>query len=304
MATTTKMGLPLGPALIGEKFNPPKDIKASFDGQNVIITGANTGVGFEAAIKFLQMGAAKVILGVRSIQKGEDAKAEIQKRASDAKGTIEVWQLDMLNYDSIRAFAARADKELEHLHIAVLNAGVSRVVYEKSAYGHESTMQVNVISTTLLGLLLLPKLKSSKTAEFTPVLELISSASHVVVNELATDPSSDAGPLEIYNRPSTFDVMPQYSVSKLFLEYAHAGLTEVAGGSKAEPDVFVTSVCPGATKSDLTRDAKTIWYGRIAMFVLGLVQRTTEEGSRIYITGTTMGAKANGCFIRDDKIQE
>ena len=302
MATKTKMGNPMGLALIPEKFNPPKDVHASFKGQNVIVTGANSGVGFEAAIKFLQFGAEKVIIGVRSLKKGEDAKAKIEHRAGRT-GAVEVWHLDMLDYANIRAFAERANKELQHLDIAVLNAGVSNLTYKQSTYGWEETFQVNLLSTTLLALLLLPKLKASKTAEFTPVLELIGSSSHVVINALATDPSSDVGHLEIYNRQTGFDPMVQYSVSKLFLEYAHAGLTKVASSSGL-PSVFVTSVCPGATKSNLIRDAATLWYGPIIVFLLGLVQRTTEEGSRTYITGTTMGSKAHGRFIKDDKIQE
>ncbi|WPH03311.1 Hypothetical protein R9X50_00618800 [Acrodontium crateriforme] len=292
----TKMGNPMGPILIWEKFHPPQDVRVSFKGQTIIITGANTGVGFEAAIKFLESGAKKLILGVRSLKKGEDAQAKMEERTG-IKGVVEVWQLDMLNYDSIQAFSKRASSELDRLDIAVLNAGVSATKYVKSTYGYESTLQVNVLSTTLLGLLLLPKLKTSKTNDFTPVLELIGSSSHTVIYDLAKD--GNATPLEVYNKEIYFDPLSQYSVSKLFLEYAHAGLTKVAG-----TDVFVTSVCPGATRSELTRDARAIWYFRIILFFLELVQRTGEEGSRTYITGTTMGLKAQGRFIRDDHIQD
>lgn len=54
-----------------DRFVPPKDFKPDFTGRTVIVTGANTGVGFEAAVKFVALGAEKVILACRTISKGE-----------------------------------------------------------------------------------------------------------------------------------------------------------------------------------------------------------------------------------------
>jgi NAD(P)-dependent dehydrogenase (short-subunit alcohol dehydrogenase family) len=80
------------------------------------------GLGFEAALKFAQCDADRVVLAVRSIAKGEQAQKEIERRTG-RKGCISVWKLDMADYASIQAFAKRADTELDHLDIAVLNAG-------------------------------------------------------------------------------------------------------------------------------------------------------------------------------------
>ncbi|KAK5116049.1 hypothetical protein LTR85_009331 [Meristemomyces frigidus] len=281
-------------ALFRGKHNPPKDTKPSFTGRTIIVTGANTGVGFEASVKFVQLGAARVILAVRSIKKGEDAHI------------AEVWELDMLDYESIKAFAARVDTEVERLDIAVLNAGIVMATYQQSSYGWEKSLQVNVLSTTLLGLLLLPKLRASKTSdEITPVLELVSSGNHYNVKTLATDPKSGAGPLEIYNQASEFNVITQYNISKLFLEYAHAGLTKLATSpASGKPAVTVVSICPGGTKSNLARD-HTAWYMRAALFVFALIfQRSTEEGSRTYISGAALGERGHGKFWQDDVIKE
>ena len=49
----------------------PDDTRPDFTGRTVIITGANTGIGFEAAVKFVQLGAKKVILACRTVSKGE-----------------------------------------------------------------------------------------------------------------------------------------------------------------------------------------------------------------------------------------
>lgn len=103
---------------------------------------------------------------------------------------MEVWHLDLNSYETIQEFASRASSELDHLDVVVLNAGVYMLKYEKSPYGWEETLQVNVLSTALLGLLLLPVLKKTAEAASTPgrrfpVLEIVSSGFHqrVVMEE-------------------------------------------------------------------------------------------------------------------------
>lgn len=130
--------------IIYEKFVQPKDVRGSFRGRNVLITGANTGIGFEAAIKFVEQGAAKVIIAVRSIEKGEVAKAKIETRTG-IQDVAHVWRVDMLDYESIVALAHRVDLELAHLDIAVLNAGLMAADYERTKYGIEKTLQVWVL---------------------------------------------------------------------------------------------------------------------------------------------------------------
>lgn len=110
-------------AFLSNKWRVPKDTRPSFSGQTVVVTGSNVGIGFEAAVKFVALGAAKVILGVRTVSKGERAAEQIEARTG-RKGVTEVWQVDMLDYASVKAFASRATNELDDLDVAVLNAGV------------------------------------------------------------------------------------------------------------------------------------------------------------------------------------
>jgi len=95
---------------------------ASFAGETVIITGANTGLGREAAKHIVRLGASKVILACRNVSKGEEARVYIEKETKKT-GTTEVWELDMSNYDSVKRFARRAEKE-ERLDAVILNAGI------------------------------------------------------------------------------------------------------------------------------------------------------------------------------------
>ncbi|OAK95296.1 NAD(P)-binding protein [Phaeosphaeriaceae sp. SRC1lsM3a] len=109
--------------------------KESYTGRTVIVTGSNIGLGFEAARHFTRLGATKVILAVRSPQKVQIAIKDIEKTTGD-KNVVKVWQMDMSSY----------------MHFS----GKFKT-FEKD----ESTITVDVVSTFLLALALLPKLKET-----------------------------------------------------------------------------------------------------------------------------------------------
>ena len=66
--------------VIKGRYSPPKDTRPDFAARNIIVTGANAGLGFEAAAKFVELGAHKVILAVRTLSKGEEAQRQIEAR--------------------------------------------------------------------------------------------------------------------------------------------------------------------------------------------------------------------------------
>jgi len=135
---------------------------SDFTGQTVIVTGANTGLGLEAARHFVRLNVAKVIIAVRTASKGEAAVKEIVRTTEADPSRLEVWPLDLSSFDSIKAFAQRA-QSLERLDAVVQNAGILTQNW-KVEEGMESHITVNVISPILLGLLLLPKLRESGKA--------------------------------------------------------------------------------------------------------------------------------------------
>ncbi|RFU30504.1 hypothetical protein B7463_g5810, partial [Scytalidium lignicola] len=282
---------------------PLSDPNVSFKGKNILVTGANTGLGFEAANKFVALDASRVILGVRDLEKGNHAKSMIEERTGK-RDKVEVWKLDMNSYDSIREFASRAS-DLEHLDVAVLNAGVYMVNYEVSNYGWEETLQVNVLSTTLLGLLLIPKLRSSKTPDSLPVLEFVSSGNHEKVT-LSEEQRSADSILQMFNKADTYNASLQYRTSKLFLMYSVQTIARLAKSpnSSEELDFLVTSVCPGYCQSDLSRGHTGFIKNTIKVLLNILVLRTTEEGSRTLVSGTTLGQNAHGRFWQNDILKQ
>ena len=100
-----------------------------------------------------------MILAVRSLARGESAKASIEA-STKINNVAEVWHCDLASYDSVKEFARRANSELKRLDRVIENAGVTFDRWTV-AEGSETTVTVNVIGTFLLAVLLLPKMRES-----------------------------------------------------------------------------------------------------------------------------------------------
>lgn len=151
---------------------PTKD----HSGETIIVTGSNVGLGLEAARHFTRLNAEKVILAVRNLEKGEAARDYIEE-TTERKGVLEVWQLDLSSYESVKQFIKRAEG-LKRLDVVVENAAVA-LTNHTVMEDNEATITVNVVSTFLLGLGLLPKLRESASKfNITPRLSFVTSEVH------------------------------------------------------------------------------------------------------------------------------
>lgn len=147
----------------------PKDC----EGKTYIVTGANVGLGFECAQHLVGLSAKRVILGVRSLSKGDAARARIEA-ATGRNNVIEVWHLDLSSYNSVKEFGEKV-RGLDRLDAIIENAGVAMLDWSV-AEGLEITLTVNVISTMLLAAMVLPKLQeSANTFDTSPTIVLVGS---------------------------------------------------------------------------------------------------------------------------------
>lgn len=205
----------------------------------------------------------------------------------------------MNSYESIQDFGKRAS-DLDHLDVAILNAGVYMVKYEKSPYGWEETLQVNLLSTAFLGILLLPKLKTSQSSTgHQPVLEIVSSGTHSRA-EVSASRRASPNLLATYNDPANFQPGQQYGSSKLLVMYV---MQTLASFARPSSDVIVTSVCPGACKSDLARGYNGYVSQLLKFLLFSLFLRTTEQGARTLVSGATLGKEGHAGFWQHDEIQ-
>lgn len=128
-------------------------------GKTYIVTGANSGLGLETARHLIRCSAAQVILAVRNVAAGEEARADLEK-TTKRTGVAKVWKLDLSSFDSVRSFANKATDELERVDSLIENAGVFLDRWELHE-GMETCIAVNVAGTMLLAALLMPKLMES-----------------------------------------------------------------------------------------------------------------------------------------------
>lgn len=130
------------------------------EGKTIFITGANTGLGFEAA-KVLARKNARVLIGCRSQEKAERAIDEICSDNAHAK--VEFIQLDLGSLQSVRDAAAQLNKE-KRLDVLINNAGIMVPPYELTTDGFESQFGVNHLGPFALTGLLINKLQATPGA--------------------------------------------------------------------------------------------------------------------------------------------
>jgi retinol dehydrogenase-13 len=125
----------------------------------VVVTGANTGIGFETAVGVAEAGAY-VVMTSRDRARGEAALAELRRRTGST--SAEVLPLDLASFASIHEFVREFDERHDRLDVLVHNAGVAPAGRRwETQEGFEATIGVNHIGPFLLTSLLLDKLRAS-----------------------------------------------------------------------------------------------------------------------------------------------
>jgi len=129
-----------------------------FTGKTVLITGANSGIGFKVAETMVFLGAS-IIMACRNPEKAKKAKELLSDEYPGA--VIALWELDLASFDSIDAFVARLEAEKPALDAFVNNAGVFCHPDELTEDGLELVMGTNYIGTVYLTGRILPYLLNS-----------------------------------------------------------------------------------------------------------------------------------------------
>lgn len=243
----------------------PSDLP-DMSGKVVVVTGANSGIGFHTADELARQGA-QVVLACRDTAAGEAAAAKIA-------GAPRVEALDLASQASVRAFAERWNEPLDLL---INNAGVMRPpVYRETEDGHELMFGTNHYGHFALTGLLLPHLLMAPA----PRVVTVASIAHL---------GGNAGVIDA-NPRSTYEPEKSYCQSKLanvlFARELHKRAT--AAGST----LTSTAAHPGVSATGLVTDPNGMgahWFFRnLGPYFLPLIFQSAAAGANPTLYAATL----------------
>ncbi|RVQ65451.1 SDR family NAD(P)-dependent oxidoreductase [Croceicoccus ponticola] len=225
-------------------------------GKTFVVTGANTGLGFEAA-KVIAARGGEIVMACRSEDK---ARAAMAKIAAETPGAVlDFVELDQADLESVRR-AAQALKERGKIDVLINNAGVMMPPLSRTAQGYELQFGVNHLATFALTTLLLPKLEETPGAR----VVVTASIAHRNGEAIWSDPKAEQG----YTR------MQRYYDSKLanalfFLELDRRLRASGSG-------VAAIGCHPGIASTELGRN---FGIARYVMPIAGKLLNSAQQGA-------------------------
>lgn len=206
-----------------------------------IVTGANSGVGFQTAVGLAREGL-KVIMACRNLSKGETARIELTQLVPDA--AVEVMELDLSDFESVRRFAAAFLEAHDRLNILVNNAGVLDYSGRKNKDGMELQLATNHLGHFLLTSLLIHVMPDESASRIVSLSSIAHKDGTIAFDDLNCENQEDKG--------------FAYAQSKLAcLMFSDELQRRLAGAGRK-----TISVCahPGGTDSGLFDDMPRVIY--------------------------------------------
>ncbi|MBW2255631.1 MAG: SDR family NAD(P)-dependent oxidoreductase, partial [Deltaproteobacteria bacterium] len=153
---------------MGNTWN--KEDIGDLTGKLAVVTGANSGIGFETA-RALALHGARVVLACRNPQKGEEAVARLRSESSEAR--VEFLQLDLSSLASVSDFASALNQRFDWLDMLVNNAGVMMPPHGTTEDGFELQFGTNHLGHFALTGRLLPLLRATPGARVVTVSSVV-----------------------------------------------------------------------------------------------------------------------------------
>lgn len=223
-------------------------------GRTVVVTGSNTGIGFETASALAARGAS-VILAVRDVAKGAAAAEKIT--SSHPRADVAVEQLDLGSLESIRSAAERLGKSHPVVDLLINNAGIAHAPHGQTDDGFERVFGTNHLGHFALTGLLLPSMLEVPGSRVVTV----SALAHQQTRGIRFDD---------LQREQSYNAWQVYAESKLAnLLFTYELQRRLAGTS-----TIAVAAHPGLSKSDLSRTAPFLQRALFRVFETAFLQST------------------------------
>lgn len=250
-------------------------------GKSVLVTGANSGVGFQAARELARHGA-QVLLGVRDTTKGEAARNRILAELPQAQ--VAIVPLDMASLASIRGFAGEFVSSGAKLDVLVNNAGVMALPKrEQTPDGFERQFGTNHLGHFALTGLLIPALLRTQTPRVVTVASLAHRNGKMEWDNLQSEKSYS--PWGAYNMSKLANILFARELDRRARE-AHSKLMSVP-------------VHPGVSRTNIAAPG-TDFKSRMARLVGPLLFQSDEMGALPTLYAATAPEVQGGQYIGPD----
>lgn len=225
----------------------PSDMPAQ-DGKTIIVTGGNSGLGFES-VKALADKGATVVLAARNA-----AKAKAAKEAIDAvghSGQVVVMPLDLSSFASIRAFCSAFQERFERLDVLMNNAGVMAIARARTEDGFEMQMGTNHFGHFLLTGLLLDKLLATASSRVVALTSIAANYGRMRADDLNFERRGYSR-WGVYNQTKLANMLFARELDRRLKKQGHRDTIAVA----AHPGVSATNLQQGPADG-------AGWFGRM-----------------------------------------
>jgi len=256
-------------------------------GRVALVTGANSGLGFETTRGLASKGA-HVVLACRNLDKGNSVMKEIQ--AEFPQASLEVMELDLANLDVVRRFADAFAQRYPALDILCNNAGVMALPYRQTADGFELQFGTNHLGHFALTGLLIAQIRNATSARIVTV----SSAAHrfgkIDLDRLAG--KNGYRKWAAYARSKLANVLFAYELQRRF-EVCDVDAVSVA----ADPGYAATNLQYAGPRME----GSAVWT-RIMMLGNRLVAQSAQDGALPILYASTVPALQGGDHIGPDGL--
>ncbi len=256
-------------------------------GKITIITGANSGIGLEAARELARKGA-HIIMACRDIEKAETAKNEIANTIPDT--TLEIIRLDLADLKSVHRFADEFKAKYQKLDILINNAGIMMAPYGKTKDGFEQQFGINHLGHFALSGLLIDLILKTPHSRIINVSSNAHRLGEIDFENLMYEGGKGYSPTRAYARSKLANLLFTYELERRFENTASQ---TIAAGAH-----------PGYTHTHLTRYLEKKWYFRLFSPLGNFIAQSAEMGALPILRAAADAGVIGGQYYGPDGFLE
>jgi NAD(P)-dependent dehydrogenase (short-subunit alcohol dehydrogenase family) len=285
--------------------NPERMTKAmpELSETTIVVTGANSGLGYEATRIFAEK-SATVVMACRSTDRGEDAAEAIAREAPSA--SLDVLELDLADLDSVRDFAAAFTGAYDDLHMLCNNAGVMAIPRRETADGFETQFGVNHLGHfALTGRLLDTLVETEGETRVVTQSSKAHESGEIDFDSVARSATESANGSAVSNDPQrkrSYDRWAAYGQSKLANVLFAYELDRRLGA--ADHDVTSVACHPGYAATELQRRGPEMENSTVRKLLMEganrVVAQSAEMGALPIVYAATASTIRGGEYIGSD----